>query len=258
MSARKRELTCAIERVLEGDKDAYELIYRQFDPGLRAFIGSRYGRFGQDFVDEVAARTHAFAASNLNKYRPGAASFHTWLALRSRNFADQVRTEWLGMRRKRDRTGRRRVVAQLVRFDAKKHAPWVQTEPGPEQERESQELPRLLRQSFSALPVESQCAIALHDMRGLTFAATATIMRMSVPKVRRVRERGLAVLRRRLQELGVRPVEVDSTPQPIWYGKDSTGCDDDWTATAMANLPGGPDSLVGADAKNPKEEVPDE
>ena len=56
-----------------------------------------------------------------------------------------------------------------------------------------------------------------------------------------------------MQERGVSPVPVDSTPVPVWHGRDSTGHDDDFTASVTAVLPEPPDTLVGADAKEAKD-----
>jgi len=57
----KQEVADAIQRVLSGDVDSYELVLELTDSPLRSFIGSRYGRQDEDFVNEVSTRTHEYA-----------------------------------------------------------------------------------------------------------------------------------------------------------------------------------------------------
>jgi hypothetical protein len=66
--------------------------------------------------------------------------------------------------------------------------------------------------------------------------------------------RALAVLNRRLQEREVRPVEEDSTPAPVWHGRDWTD-PDDYCAPSVAVLPDGPDTLMAAAAAAEEEEA---
>ncbi len=238
----KQEVAFAIQRVLDGDVDAYELIYKRCDSSLRAFAGSRYGYLGSDFVDEVAIRTHEYTITRLDKYDPDkGASFQTWLNWQSLNVARKVRTERFGPR--------------FVRFDENVHSPWALPVRGPSEESEAARRSRILRQEYENLAGDGRLSIALHDLDGLTFADTAQQAGLSVGKARRERARALAVLKRRLQEQGVSATVRDSTPVPIWHGKDNTGCDDDWTATVAAKLPDRPVKPVAAAAE--EKEVPD-
>lgn len=244
MSVRRKlasaETMAAIQRVLAGDVDSYNELYKVCDRPLRAFVGRRYHWAGPDFVDEVAVRTHEYALKRLGRFDPAKSSFLTWLCWQARSVAARVQAERFG--------------ARFVPL-REKHEQWARTEPGPEKLYAQRWYSGELWRAFDALPEECRLAIGLHDLMEHTFEETAELMGVSVGKARRVRERGLSVLRRRMQELGVSPVEVDSTPQPIWYGRDDTGYDDDWTATVTARLPDGPDTLVGADAKDEREEV---
>ena len=234
----------ALERVLAGDVNAYEVVYEVCDGSLRSFLGSRYGHMGGDFVDEVAIRTHEHVLSQLHKFDSDrGASFQTWLNWQSRNVAHKVMAEWYG--------------PKLVSFDEDRHAGYVATVAGPEEQYEVRERNRVLRQELKSLDEQGRLSIARHDLAGQTFHVTARHLGMTVSKMRRYRHGALAELRKRLTRRGIRPVEVDSTPGPVWYGHNTTGDEDDWTAPTCSVLPDGPDTLVGAAART-EEEVPDE
>ncbi len=235
----RTDVLAAVRRVLAGEKDAYETIHDCCDRPLRAFVGRRYYWAGPDFADEVAVRTHECALRRLGSFDPDKATLLTWLCWQARGVARLVLAERYGPR--------------LVQFDESRHERWAQALPGPEARHEARERNRMLWEVFGVLPEECRTVIELHDLMGHTLEQTARLTGMHVSRVWRLRQRGLAVMKRRLQELGVSPVERDSTPQPVWYGRDDTGYDDDWTATVTANLPDGPGTLFGADAREPKE-----
>ena len=74
----RKDILAAIQRVLAGDPDAYELIYRAHDATLRSYIGRRFRGLGDDFVSDVALRTDESAISRLDRYDPDrGASFQT-------------------------------------------------------------------------------------------------------------------------------------------------------------------------------------
>jgi RNA polymerase sigma factor (sigma-70 family) len=232
----KAELTDAIERVLGGDEDAYELIYRESDRPLRAWLGKRFHLLGPDFIDEVAVRTFEVAFHNLHRFDPERTRFLTWLIWQARSVAKRVRHERF----------RRRAVS----LDEAMHKPWA-TVPGPAEERERAELYRALGEELDSLPEQTRACVTLFHCQGLTNRQTADRLGIPLIRARRERARALAVLKRRLQERGVRVVERDCTPSPVWHGRDSTGYDDDWTASVTANLPDDPDPLEGRAAKEP-------
>jgi RNA polymerase sigma factor (sigma-70 family) len=234
----------AIRRVLAGDVEAYEVVYVACDSSLRAFIGRHYAWAGPDFVEEVAVRSHERALARLHAYNQDrGASFLTWLCWQSRSVASAVVREWYGPR--------------LVSYDESVHGTWAVTQSGPAEVYEDERRSRVVREELESLPEEGRQSVVLHDRDGLTFAETAKAAGTTVWKTRRRRAQALAVLKRRLQERGVRPVEVDFTPPPVYHGWDRTEPDDDWCATVGAVLPDGPDTLHGADAKE-EPEVPEE
>lgn len=237
------EVRAAIRRVLAGDANGYEQIYRRFDRNLRAFLAARFSWAGPDFLDEVAVRTHEYAFSRLAEFDAGRSSFLTWLCWQARSTASRVLGEWYSPR--------------FVRFAAKRHEAQAGTAPGPADIHEAERRCRVLREEIEALAEEGRLSVTLHDRDGLTFAETAVAAGLSVGRVRRAREKALARLRRRLLERAVSPIEVDSTPAPVFHGWDWTGPADDYTASATTLLSHGPDTPSGAEAgEAPEEENP--
>ena len=230
----KQTVADAVQRVLAGDVDAYELIYSITDRPLRAFIGSRYGRYGSDFIKEVALRTHGDTCTRLDKYNPDkGASFQTWLNWRSLNVAREVMAE--------------RFPARVVSVDVDRLDSLVSSAPDPAATSEAARRNRALWQAYENLAGDGRLSIALHDLDGRTLPDTAQRVGLSVGKVRYKRDRVLAVLKQRLQEQGVSGTERDSTPMPDWYSPGDLGHDEDWTMTVT-------ESPVGEDGK----EVPEE
>jgi hypothetical protein len=143
---------------------------------------------------------------------------------------------------------------RLVQYDEAVHEAWSVTATGPADVYEEKRLSRVLREESESLSEEERQSITLHDIGRLTFDESAEASGLSVMQVRYRRRLALSVLRQRLQERGVRPVAVDTTPAPIWYGRDSTD-PDDYAAPTVAVLPVGPDTLVGAAAAQEKEDI---
>jgi DNA-directed RNA polymerase specialized sigma24 family protein len=250
----KQEVTDAIQRVLKGDVDSYAIIHKQTDSSLRSFIGSRYGHLGNDFVDEVAIRTHEFGFANLNSYNTDRdATLQTWLNLRSLNVAGEVLAERLDLHRLGPRGARRRVVVSES-FNDEVHALQAGSVPGPAEDYDARMRSRLLWQEYEALASEGRLSIALHDLAGRTLAETARETGMPLIRVRRLLERNHHGLRKRLKRLDVRPVEPEPHYGRVWSEPDDTGYDDDWAATSMAYLPDDPDTLVGAAARREEED----
>jgi RNA polymerase sigma factor (sigma-70 family) len=235
---RARRVARAVKCVLAGDVNAYEEIHTACDGSLRAFVASHFYWAGPDFVDEVAVRTHEYALSRLSKYDTTRSSPQTWLCWLSRSVSSQVMREWFGSR--------------LVQYDEAVHEAWAATVAGPAEIYEERRLSRVLGEEKSFLPEDGRQSVEFHDEAGLTFEESAEASGMSVMQVRYRRQRALARLRRRLRVRGVRPVEVDFTPAPVWHGRDWTD-PDDFCAPTVAYLPDGPDALVGAAAEETPE-----
>ena len=232
-------LSAAIRRVLSGDVESYEVIHNRIDRPLRAYIRSHFYWAGPDFEDEVAVRTHEYVLPRLSEYDATKASLQTWYNWQSRSIAGLVMREWFGSR--------------FVRYDEAVHEAWAVTATGPADVYEEKRLSRVLREESESLSEEERQSIVLHDIDRLTFDESAKASGLSVMQVRYRRLRALSVLRQRLLTRGVRPVPVDTTPAPIWCGRDSTD-PDDYAAPTVADLPDGPDTLFGAVAAEEKED----
>lgn len=208
-------------------------------PRLRAFINKKYGWAGPDFVQEVLWRTIERAYDRSHRFDATKSSFFTWLCWQCRTVAREVRREWYD--------------PKLVPLDEESHEPWA-TSPGPAELVEAERQFHEQRLAFESLPLVYRRSINLHDNHGYKLDETARRMGVPVWKVQEVINRGRDVLQRRLQERGVRPIEVDCMPPPVWHGWDNTGDEDDFTASETAVLPVGPSSVVGAAAEDDDEE----
>lgn len=227
----------AIGRVLAGEVDAYESIYRVCDQPLRAFVAARYGRLGIDFVEEVALRTHERVLEKLSSYDPDrGASFQSWMNWQALSVARRVKEEWFGISRVRDKEGRRRDVVRLESFDEKLHAEYVPTVLSPEEERERRERNRLLWQEFNRLSELGRLSIAGYDLEGWTFSQTAVRLGRGYGTVWRERRRALAILRERLQGLGIGPAERSTVCHRVvrFYGGNGA---EEWRVSVAADLP---------------------
>jgi len=238
-SEEQRVVLAAIQQVLQGDTRAYATIYTLCDESGRSYIRDRYSCLGSDFENEAMARTHGRVLRRLAHYRPGMAAFLTWFIWQLRAAISQVLYENYG--------------EELLQFED--GGPYEPSVSGPEEVRDLSDRDRTLRRELRALPEEERLCIAHHDLAGRTFAETARRMRVSVGRVRWKRDAGLRRLRMRAKRLRLRIVEVDSTRAPVWHGRDTTGYDDDWTASVTAVLPDGPDCRTEAAAKVCPEEV---
>ena len=239
----KQEVADAIQRVLSGDVDSYELVLELTDSPLRSFIGSRYGRQDEDFVNEVSTRTHEYALEHLKEYSPKkGASFQTWLNWQSRNVAKRVRLE--------------RRNLNTVSLNEELDVQYVLTTSDPAEELEWQRRNRVLRQELKALAEQGRLSIAGHGSGRWTFSATAQRLGLTVPKARYRYERARLELKQRLELRGVRPTEVVPCYGRVGALPDDSGEEDDRAARPMAILPDGPDSLEGAAAAEVDKEVP--
>jgi RNA polymerase sigma factor (sigma-70 family) len=227
----------AISRVLAGDVNAYEEIYRATDGALRAFVGSRYQHLGRDFSDEVSVRTHEYAFTHLDRYDPGrGASFQTWLNWQSRNVAAKVAAEWFNLRRV-NVGGRWQRMSRTVAVDEEGLEKLARSVPDPAEMREAESDSLVLWQEYEALAAEGKLSLTAHDMEGMTLAESALVLGIPVSRLRRLLDRNHNRLRKRLERQGVRPVEREPHYGRVWYDSDNTDYDDDWTASATAFLP---------------------
>lgn len=246
-------LMAAIRQVLSGDVNKYELIYKRTDARLRLHIARRYGHpVDDDFVDEVAIRTHEYVSTHLHHFNSDrGATFQRWANIQSLNVAKQVIIERRGLHRLGPR-GRRKYVVLGENFDEEMHPNRACPRPGPAEEHEAKERSRRLWQAYEALASEGRLSVALHDLEGLRLDETAAALDKPLITVRRQLEHCHDWLRERLEREGVRPVDSEPVSGRVGFEADDTGCDDDWTASAPAFLP---DESEASDAAAANDEV---
>jgi RNA polymerase sigma factor (sigma-70 family) len=249
-------LTAAIRRVLSGDVESYEVIHKHTDGPLRLHVARRHGlSTDDDFVDEVAIRTHEYVLNHLHLYNSDrGAAFQRWMEVQSLNVAKEVLIERRDLHRLGPR-GERKYVALGENFDEELHPRRACPRPGPAEEHEARERSRRLWQAYEALDSEGRLSISLYDIEGLTLGETADRLDKPLISVRRQLERSHDWLRERLKREDVRPVESEPCSGRVGFEPDDTGYDDDWTASVMAELPDDPDNLVGAAAEEVDEET---
>ena len=231
----------AIARVLAGDVNAYEVIFRACNRRLRTFIAGRYGHLGRDFIDEVAMLTHEFAFTHISEYDSDrGASFATWLLWQSRRIANHAARDLYNPR--------------FVPFEPAKHEVYAISDTGPVDSYEEKRLWQVLEEETEALPEGERQTVVLHDIEARSHRDMARAAGLTYEQERYRHRLIMKRLRKRLKERGVRPVPVDTTPEPIWFGNDGTEPDDDYTTSVTAVLPSGPKTLVGAATKEKDEE----
>jgi RNA polymerase sigma factor (sigma-70 family) len=249
-------LTAAIRRVLSGDVESYEVIHKSTDGPLRLHLAVRYHcQVDDDFVDEVAIRTHEYVVDHIRLYNSDkGATFQRWMNVQSLNVAKEVIIERRDLHRLGPR-GKRKYVELGENFDEELHPRRACPRPGPAEEHEARERSRRLWQAYEALDSEGRLSVALHDVEDLTLDETADRLDKPLISVRRQLERCHDWLRERLKREDVRPVESEPCSGRVGFESVDTGYDDDWTASVMAELPDDPDNLVGAAAEEAEEEV---
>ncbi len=107
----------------------------------------------------------------------------------------------------------------------------------------------LLWKEYDALANEDRLSIQLHIVEGRTLKETAAMLKLPVIRLRRILDKELRRLRRRLLRQGYRPVE-----RVPYYGRvrpdsSSTRYDEDWTSSQTAVEPVEPDTRSDAAAK---------
>jgi RNA polymerase sigma factor (sigma-70 family) len=236
-------LARAVKRVQDGDLEAYDEVYRICDRPLHSILGSRYGRRGDDFLDEVVIQTLEYGFEHRDEYKPvKRASFLTWLVWVSFNVAKKVRAE--------------RDDHNTVSLNEELDVQYVLTTSDPAEELERQRRNQVLRQELRALAEQDRLSIAGHGSGHWTFSTTAQRLGLTVPKARYRYERARREMKERLERRGVRPTEVVPCYGRVGSLPDDSGDNGYRGAMPMANLPHGPDSLEGAAAADVEKEVP--
>jgi len=113
----------------------------------------------------------------------------------------------------------------------------ARAEPDPAAVREAESDSEVLWEEYEALATEARRSVTLHDIDGMTLAESALALGIPVSRLRRHLDQAHNHFRSRLKRLGVRPVERETHYGMVRHETDSTGYDDDWTASATEFLP---------------------
>jgi DNA-directed RNA polymerase specialized sigma24 family protein len=242
-------LTTAIRRVLDGDVGAYSVIYEAIDKPLRSYVSGTYRDRDSSIRNEIADRTHTYVFENLGEYNPARAPFMAWVKLVSRNVGLRVLTERYNLRKVQGPDGRWQRLPTTIAMEEDSLALAARTVPGPEEEYFAKWQDHLLWKEYDALANEGRLSIQLRILEGRTLKETAALLKMPVIRLRRILDKELRRLRRRLLRQGYRPVERVPYYGRVRHDSSSTRYDDDWTSSQTVVQPVEPDPRSGTAAK---------
>lgn len=177
-----------VQRVLEGEEDAFAEVVRRWEPKLRAYVGQivKSPEEARDLVQEAFIR----AWSNLNQYNP-TFRFSTWLFRIAHNLAiDQLR------RRRRP----------LVSLDAGEDEEGsvraldpADSRRGPLAELANRELAEALAREIDNLPAAYRELVTLRHFVGLAYTEIAELKGLPLGTVKNKLFRAHSVLREALR-----------------------------------------------------------
>ena len=152
-----------LERIRGGDKGAFDLLCRRYEPRLRRFLFTITRR--PPVVEEVLNDTLMAVWQGANAFK-GTSKLSTWI------FA----------------IGYRKMMKALRRQDEPVEDPGLRSRadeaPGPEEEAERQRLHVLLETAMAALSAEHRAVVTLTYFRGMGYREIAEIMQCPVDTVK--------------------------------------------------------------------------
>ena len=178
--AHDRESDDDVQRMLDGDEDAFRDLYRAIQPGLLRYLTVLVGVTD---AEDVAAETWAQAIRDLSRFRGGADGFRGWVTTIGRHRAlDLLRSN-----------GRRPVV----------DVPPEELVEQPEEPSAEQDALALVSTAdalrlIASLPPDQAEAVLLRAVVGLDAAAAARVLGKRPGAVRTAAYRGLRTLRKKL------------------------------------------------------------
>ena len=174
-----RQETAAIERVLEGDQEAYTLLVQRYSGPLYRYLLNMLGRPAEadDLVQDAFLRAYLSLASYDSHYR-----FSTWLFRIATNLA----LNYIKVRR-------RTVSLEVLQRDP--DGPPVEF-PDPSataqmhQQAERRELAELIRECIEELPPAYRVVVSLRHIAELSYAEIASSIDLPINTVRSRLHRG--------------------------------------------------------------------
>jgi len=171
-----------VQRMLDGDEDAFRELYRAVQPGLLRYLTVLVGTTD---AEDVAAETWAQAVRDLARFRGGLDGFRGWITTIARHRAlDLLRGK-----------GRRPVVD--VPADELVEQP---AEPSAEDQAVDLVTTAEALALIATLPPDQAEAVLLRAVIGLDANAAARVLGKRAGAVRTAAYRGLATLRRKLSD----------------------------------------------------------
>ena len=157
----KQEELAAIERVLEGDKDAYQVLVERYHKGLINHLYSVVGE--RETAEDLAQEAFIRAFDKLDSYNPKYA-FSTWLYKIATNRA------YSHLRKRK----------HLPLFDAEQH----QSDEDVSEKVEKREQQRKVRASVQRLPNHYRAVVSLYYWQGLSYEELAVAVDAPVGTVK--------------------------------------------------------------------------
>ncbi len=187
-----------LERCLQGDEGAWEIIVRSF---ARRIFSMCYHYTGlrdeaEDLTQEIFIRIY----QNLGSFRPESGSFASWTLRLSRNLIiDRFRQT----RRFRNFGGSEELEGLLIQD---------QTMPGPQRKMEQAEVCRILGEALRTLSPETKEAVVLKDLQGMAYQEIAEALGIPEGTVKSRLNRGRLAL---AQSLARHPARREMQPSSL-------------------------------------------
>lgn len=171
-----------IERVARGDKAAFEVLVKAYEPRLLAFMARVTGQ--RDVAQEIAQDAFVKAYFKIGTFG-FRCSFYTWLCEIAIN-------KFLDWRKQRRRWFRKHALTDFT----EPHAPPDGSQ-SPSERAASRETGRIVRDAIARLSPDHQRVLLLREFQGASYEEIAAAMRCSVGTV----ESRLFRARQRLKEI---------------------------------------------------------
>ena len=171
-----------VQRMLDGDEDAFRELYRAIQPGLLRYLTVLVGASD---AEDVAAETWAQAVRDLSRFRGGADGFRGWITTIGRHRAlDLLRGKG------------RRPILDVPPDDL------VEQPEEPSAETRALDLVTTAEalRLIATLPPDQAEAVLLRAVVGLDANAAARVLGKRAGAVRTAAYRGLSTLRKKLSE----------------------------------------------------------